>query len=73
MFPKGVGWSELGKEGKWSKRVYGECTVSGTDFLELPQLLFFLMKKTNVFKEKDGNRTLREIRDARYMNSFLPS
>lgn len=45
MFPKGVGWSELGKEGKWSERVHGECTVSGTEILELPQLLFFLISR----------------------------
>lgn len=48
MFPKGVGWAELGKEGKWSKRVHGECSLSGTDFLELPQLIFFLMKQIPV-------------------------
>lgn len=28
---------------------------------------------TSVFKERDRNRTLREIRDAKYLNSLSPS
>lgn len=30
-------------------------------------------RDTSIFKERDRSRTLREIRDARYLNSLLPS
>lgn len=43
MFPKEVGGQSWVRKAK-GLRVHGECPVSGTDFLELPQLLFFLMK-----------------------------